>query len=64
MGNCFSGSPRQPTLSSGIHNERNERSSQKFSTDRSSAEPLKETNCSEALTPRRQESRNLQGLQS
>lgn len=60
MGNCFSGSPRQSSPSSGIRNERN---SPKFSADRGSVEPLKEANCSEALTPRRQESRGLQGFQ-
>uniref|UniRef100_A0A8R1XX76 Tyrosine-protein kinase n=1 Tax=Onchocerca volvulus TaxID=6282 RepID=A0A8R1XX76_ONCVO len=59
MGNCFSGSPRQSSPSSGILNERN---SPKFSTDHGSIEPLKEANCSEALTPRRQENRNLQEI--
>ncbi|VDO46192.1 unnamed protein product [Brugia timori] len=57
MGNCFSGSPRQSSPSSDIRSERN---SPKFSVDRGSIEPLKEANCSDALTPRRQESRCLQ----
>ncbi|VDK54535.1 unnamed protein product [Gongylonema pulchrum] len=54
MGNCFSSrSTRQ--MSPSVSGIRNERASPKFSADRSSVEPLKESNCNEMLTPRRQE---------
>ncbi|MCP9260894.1 Tyrosine-protein kinase [Dirofilaria immitis] len=59
MGNCFSMSPHQSSSSSGIRNERN---SPKFSADHGGIEPLKEVNCNEILTPRRQENRGLQDL--